>query len=209
MILAVFARYLAITLPFVVGIVFVIQKFYLRTSRQVRLLDIEAKAPVYLHFLETVSGAATIRPFGWERSFTRTLESLLDRSQRAVYLLYCVQQWLALVLDLIVAVLAVILVATVVTWRSSFGAGAVGVSLVMIMTFNRTLMSVVKYWTMLETSVGAVSRIKTFVSTTASEEADTETVAVPKDWPALGHIEYKDVVASHAWSSVIPYIEQR
>lgn len=34
-------------------VIFVIQSYYLRTSRQARLLDIEAKGPLYIHFIET------------------------------------------------------------------------------------------------------------------------------------------------------------
>lgn len=38
--------YLAIAYPFLVALLWVIQKFYLRTSRQLRLLDLEAKSPL-------------------------------------------------------------------------------------------------------------------------------------------------------------------
>lgn len=178
-----------------------IQKLYLRTSRQIRLLDIEAKAPVYLHFVETASGAATIRAFGWQQHFRQTLESVLDRSQRPVYLLFSVQRWLALILDLVVAGLAILLVAIVVTWRESFNSGAVGLSLVMVMTFNKTLMSVVRFWTALETSIGAVSRIKKFVENTESEDrTDRGLLEEPilESWPAFGAVEFSNVVASHA-----------
>lgn len=177
----------------------VIQRLYLRTSRQVRLLDIEAKAPVYLHFLETTSGAATIRAFGWQHYFRRTLEVALDRSQRPVYLLYSVQRWLALVLDLVVTVLVIILVSIVVTWKSSFDSGAVGLSLVMVMTFNKTLMSVVQYWTILETSVGAVARIKQYVEVAESEDrGDRSQQPIPRDWPSSGAVRFSNLVACHS-----------
>jgi ATP-binding cassette subfamily C (CFTR/MRP) protein 1 len=199
LILAIFTKYLSVTAPFVVTLVVVIQKFYLRTSRQVRLLDIETKAPVYLQFLETTSGATTIRAFGWQHQFQQSLDSILDWSRRPVYLLYCVQQWLAFILDLLVAALAIILVTIVVTWRTSFDPGAVGLSLVLVMSFNKTLMSVVKYWTMLETSVGAVTRIKDFVEMTESEEHNNRIVeSAPQDWPASGAVRFSNLVASPA-----------
>ncbi|KAA8575989.1 hypothetical protein EYC84_006152 [Monilinia fructicola] len=63
------AGYFAATIP-VVGLgVWVLQKFYLRTSRQIRLLDLEAKSPLYSHFIETLSGLTTIRAFGWTEKF--------------------------------------------------------------------------------------------------------------------------------------------
>jgi ATP-binding cassette subfamily C (CFTR/MRP) protein 1 len=38
--------WLALGYPPLVGIVYILQKFYLRTSRQMRLLDLEAKSPL-------------------------------------------------------------------------------------------------------------------------------------------------------------------
>ncbi|KAJ5222196.1 ABC transporter integral membrane type 1 [Penicillium citrinum] len=109
-----FAKYLGIAIPFMGIFVYVAQKFYLRTSRQMRRLDIEAKAPLYTHFLELVSGAATVRAFRWHEAFNAKLFFMLNISQRPVYILYCIQQCLGFFLDLLVAVLAVILMATVI-----------------------------------------------------------------------------------------------
>ena len=38
--------YLAITFPFLAALLYVLQKFYLLTSRQLLLLDLEAKSPL-------------------------------------------------------------------------------------------------------------------------------------------------------------------
>lgn len=45
-VIATSSPYLAITYPFLFGLLYVIQKFYLRTSRQMRLLDLETKGPL-------------------------------------------------------------------------------------------------------------------------------------------------------------------
>ncbi|KAK7181162.1 ABC transporter [Paraphaeosphaeria sporulosa] len=198
--LSIFGKYLSATIPVIAGCVFVVQRFYLRTSRQVRLLDIEAKAPVYLHFLETANGAKTIRAFGWQHDCKEKLHALLNRSQKPVYLLYCIQQWLALALDLIVAVLAAVLVTIMVVWRESFEPGAVGVSLLSVMTFNLNLALLVKSWTALETSVGAIGRVKSFVEETPSEEVDLgicRPLPGPENWPTRGDISFRNVTASY------------
>jgi hypothetical protein len=38
--------YLAISYPPLAALLYVVQRFYLRTSRQLRLLDLEAKSPL-------------------------------------------------------------------------------------------------------------------------------------------------------------------
>ncbi|KAL4951097.1 P-loop containing nucleoside triphosphate hydrolase protein [Aspergillus filifer] len=197
-ILAVFARYLGIAIPFIAVLLYITQKFYLRTSRQMRLLDIEAKAPLYTHFLELVNGAATVRAFRWHRAFNDACLSLLDLSQRPVYMLACIQHCLGFVLDVIVATMAVIVVTTVVFLREKFQAGDVGVALIMVLTFNQTLMQLIKYWTMVETSIGAVARVKNYVATTELEEDDRYLQSeLPPAWPEHGAITLNEVVASH------------
>ena len=61
----------------------------------------------------------------------RLLQNLmdLDFSQRPYYLLYCVQRWLNMVLDLIVGAEAVLVVGLAVWLRSSTSVGLLGVSL--------------------------------------------------------------------------------
>ncbi|KAJ5496675.1 ABC transporter integral membrane type 1 [Penicillium fimorum] len=200
-ILAVVAKYLAIIIPFAAALVYMTQKFYLRTSRQLRFLDIEAKAPLYTHFLELVSGAATVRAFKWQESFDKACVTLLNLSQRPVYLMYCVQQCLGFFLDMLVAALAVILVATVVFLRDKFDPGDVGVALVMVMTFNGVLMQLIKDWTNMETSIGAVSRVKVYEATTEAEESIVDRMpSLPTEWPYSGAIEFSDVVARHCTS---------
>ncbi|KAM3495136.1 hypothetical protein MY3957_001558 [Beauveria namnaoensis] len=200
LLLAVFGRYLTASLPIFLAAIYIIQRIYLRTSRQVRLLDIEAKAPVYLQFLESKNGAATLRAFGWQHSCQLALQRLLNRSQRPVYLLYCIQQWLALVLDALVSALVLILIAIVVTWRDKFSQGSVGVSLVTVMTFNSSLTQLIKMWTSLETSIGAVGRIKEFKDYTVPEEEELgilQPQSPPPNWPVQGNIEFRNVVASY------------
>lgn len=107
----------------------VLQKYYLRTSRQLRLLDLEAKSPLYSHFLESLSGLVTIRAFGWANNFKELNLKLLDVSQKPYYLLFCIQRWLGLLLDLIVAGLAIILMVLVVKLRTDISGGFVGLAL--------------------------------------------------------------------------------
>lgn len=62
-IICILGKYLAGTIPVLLGALVVIQRYCLRTSRQVRLIDIEAKAPLYKLFIETIHGVTSIRAF--------------------------------------------------------------------------------------------------------------------------------------------------
>jgi ABC-type multidrug transport system fused ATPase/permease subunit len=196
-IICVSTSYIAATVPACLIVFYFIQRFYLRTSRQMRYLDIEAKAPLVTHFLETLSGLATIRSYKWEQNYRQRNSKLLNDSQRPFYLLYSIQRWLELVIAMMVAGFAVVLVGVAVATRGSLSAGFVGLALLNIVTFTENLQGLIMQWTVLETSIGAVSRIRTFKATVESEHQENETVVPPKEWPERGAIEFNDVVASY------------
>ena len=79
--------FIAATLPVLVPVFWIIQNIYLRTGKQLRIMDLEAKAPLCTHFLETVTGVATIKTFGWTKSYREKNERLLENSQTPYYLL--------------------------------------------------------------------------------------------------------------------------
>lgn len=118
-----------LTIPILLAVLYHLQRVYLRTSRQLRLLDLESRSPVYSHFLETMEGLATIRAFGWEDKFRDINLERLDDSQKPYYLMFCIQRWLGLVLNLIVAAVAVIIVSLALSLKGTTTVGLLGVSL--------------------------------------------------------------------------------
>ncbi|PTB72853.1 P-loop containing nucleoside triphosphate hydrolase protein [Trichoderma longibrachiatum ATCC 18648] len=195
--LAIFTRYLGVTIPLFAIFIYFLQSFYLQTSRQIRLLAIEAHAPLFTHFSESIAGASTIRAFGWQSYHQERNYRLIDASQRPVYLQSCIQHWLSFVLEMTMAVLAVLLVSTVFVWRDRFSPGSVGVSLVTVIGFSEVLVRLVRTWTTLEPSIGAVSRVKRFTEETEIEERDEKGAYVPATWPQSGAIEFAGWTASY------------
>ncbi|KAI1862215.1 uncharacterized protein JN550_010371 [Neoarthrinium moseri] len=189
--------YFAVVLPFVCGVLYCIQSFYLRTSRQLRLLEIEANAPLFSHLIETSSGLATIRAFGWAQEYTSRNRRLLDESQKPFYLLFCVQRWLVLVLDLVVAGLAIILVGMAVALRSKLDAGFLGLALLGMMSLSHALTQLVQHYTMLETTLGAIARIKDFSENTPVEKSPEESDSPGSSWPSRGVLRFEGVSASY------------
>ncbi|KAL8722266.1 MAG: hypothetical protein Q9225_001213 [Loekoesia sp. 1 TL-2023] len=189
--------YAAVSFPIWIIVLYFIQKYYLRTSRQLRFLDLEAKSPLYSQFTEMMAGLTTVRAFGWQHALEKKNRFLLDQSQRPFYLLFAVQRWLQLVLDLLVAAVAVMLMILVVELRGFLSGVYVGVALLNVILFSQHLKLVLQYWTMLETHIGAVARVRNFSSTVPTEDGPDENGSVPKDWPAQGAIELRSVDASY------------
>ncbi|OBT61047.1 hypothetical protein VE03_09160 [Pseudogymnoascus sp. 23342-1-I1] len=198
------AGLVAVTIPPTVVILYVLQKFYLRTSRQLRFLDLEAKAPLYTQFTETLNGLHTIRAFGWEGAYQKRNSDLLNTSQKPYYHMYCIQRWLNLILDFLVAGVAVILVAIATQGRWVTGSGAIGVALNNVLGFNMSLSGLINSWTTLETSLGAISRLKNFEQETENENQPDGIGEPPEDWSSKGTIVFENVTSSlHAGSDII------
>ncbi|KUI53472.1 Multidrug resistance-associated protein 1 [Cytospora mali] len=190
-------RYFAAVLPVVMAALYLIQNFYLRTSRQLRLLELEATAPLYTHFIESLAGLITIRSFGWVGAYEAMNRRLLDQSQKPYYLLLCIQRWLVLVLDLVVAGLALVLVGMAVALRSHMNPGFLGLALVNMMNLSHSLTNLVQYWTNLETTLGAIARIKDFAENTPVEGSPGEDAVPDADWPSQGALRFENVSASY------------
>ena len=194
-IIVIASPYVGITFPVIVLLLYGIQKFYLLTSRALRVMDLEAKSPLYTHFTETLNGLATIRAFGWAERNSKKLLQLLDTSQTPVYLLYMAQQWLTFVLDLIVACITIVIVTVSVAQRRS--GAATGVALTQTISMSLTLRLILVSWTRVETSIAAVSRIKNFAQSSPAERQTQALWDLPAAWPATGKVEFKSVTAAY------------
>lgn len=191
------SAYMAITIPVTLVVLYFLQKIYLKTSRQLRYLDLECRSPLYSHFVEVLDGLPTIRAFGWQVASTEVLIQHLDQSQKPYYMLLCAQRWLNLVLDIVVMALATIVVTLAVGLHESTNAGFLGVALNNILGFNQLLSFFITSWTTFETSLGAIARVKSFVETTPSEFRDGEILEPPVSWPEQGAIHIQGLSLSY------------
>lgn len=119
----------------------------------------------------------------------------IDTSQRPSYLLLMIQSWLNLVCDLVVMVIAAVLTTLAVRLHSN--SGFAGASLFTLLSFSENLSGIVIFYTKLETSIGAISRLRAFNENVKPEERDEEEIIPAELWPQSGVIQLKGVSASY------------
>lgn len=105
------------------------------------------------------------------------------------------QRFLATFLNLIVMVLAVGVVAISTQLRTN--SGFAGSSLVTLMTWGESISSLIQYYTQVEVSIGAVSRLKAFAQNVPSENLEHEDLEPAEEWPTQGDIAIRGVSASY------------
>lgn len=106
-----------------------------------------------------------------------------------------IQEWLNLVLDLVVMAMAVVLTTLAVRLHSN--SGFAGASLYTLISFGENLSGIVTYYTKLETSIGAIARLKMFNESVKPEDKDEEDIVPPEQWPHSGVVELKGVSAGY------------
>lgn len=190
------ATYLACALPVILVALFFIQRYYLRTSRQVRHLDLEMKAPLYTYFEETAAGLTHIQAFNWQEPNIHYGILLLDESQQPFYTLMAVQQSLGLVLGLLSACVGTLLVGISLFVRESSSQGSVGLSFLNLIGLSYVCQETIIAWTKLETSSGALARLSDFTKNTPQED-NVSRVKLPETWPSHGQIQLTKITAHY------------
>lgn len=200
------SKYMAATIPVTLLALWLLSRFYLLTSQQLRILDIELKAPVYTSLTETKEGLATIRAFGWQSFYQRDCELRIDNSKKPIYMMFMIQRWLNFVLDLIIAGLATVLMTLATQLRTSTDAAALGVGLSSVIGFSTLTSQFIVAYTDLENQLGAVARIKDCVENMESEDGDQSgSRQPPHDWPSNGEVSFSHVTANYEYVPPITF----
>ena len=95
--------------------------------------------------------------------------------------------------------MAILLISIAVVLRSKINPGLLGLALVNMMGLGQSLASLINFWTMLETSLGAIGRIKDFEEQTPCEILDGENVTPAVEWPDRGALSFEGVSASYMY----------
>jgi len=179
-------------LPFLGALYFYIQRVYVATSRQLKRIESVSRSPIYSHFLETITGATTIRAFSQQQRFIRDNYSRTDENQVAYYLSISSNRWLAIRLEFIGNCLILCAGLFAVLSRDKIMSGLVGMSLTYSLEVTDTLNWFVRMTSDLETDLVAVERVKEYSETPSEAEWIKPDSRPPDNWPDMGSIAIED-----------------
>ncbi|GFF33953.1 metal resistance protein YCF1 [Aspergillus lentulus] len=171
------------------------QKYYLRTSRELKRLDSVTRSPIYAHFQESLGGISTIRGYRQENRFALENEWRMDANLRAYFPSISANRWLAVRLEFIgsviilaSAVLSIISIAT----GSGISAGMVGLAMSYALQITQSLNWIVRQTVEVETNIVSVERVLEYASL-PSEAPDVIFKNRPAiGWPAQGAVTFTD-----------------
>ena len=189
--------FLAALLP-LAAVYFLLQKLYIASSRQIKRLDMVSKSPIFSHFTETVTGAASIRAFGQTERFIAQSGDLVAENNKCLYLSLTSNRWLGVRLETLgnCVVLAAGLLA--VAARATLSPGLAGLSVSYSLVVTETLNWLVRMVCALETNSVSLERIFEYAGrpSEAAWEAGRDR-EVGADWPQQGALTMTGVTARY------------
>lgn len=175
---------------------FILQRFFNRTSLELKRLDAISKSPIYAHFSETLGGLSTIRAYGKQKQAQTENMRMIDVNQRAYFSWIAANRWFSLNLEIAGTLLIFATALFSVFAPGDTFAGNVGLSLTYALQVTGILGFTVRSITELEGQMSSVERARYY-----SEDLPQEAPAVldpkedpkPPGWPSKGDVDIKDV----------------
>jgi len=172
------------------------QRYFLKTSRELKRIESVSRSPIYALFSETLDGLASVRAFHAEERFMLRNKDLLDRNQRAYFLTFAGNCWLAIRLEFAGTMIVTFAALFAVLGRGAsvdFAAVA-GLSVSFALSVTQALNWSVRMASQLESEMVSVERIRQYVDH-LEPEAPTHVPDAdpPPGWPTSGEVVFRDV----------------
>ncbi|NWR73859.1 MRP7 protein, partial [Centropus unirufus] len=177
---------------------FSIQRYYRRTSRELKRLYSVTLSPIYTHFSETLSGLSSIRAMRATQRFELENQLHLEQNQRCLFASNTAMQWLDIRLQMIgVAVVTAIAGIAIIQHQKQLGnPGLVGLALSYALSVTNLLSGLISSFTLTETMMVSVERTEEYTTDIPMESQD-KVVQVAADWPSQGLVEFQQVVLAY------------
>uniref|UniRef100_A0A8D1FUN0 Multidrug resistance-associated protein 4 n=1 Tax=Sus scrofa TaxID=9823 RepID=A0A8D1FUN0_PIG len=189
-------------IPF--GIIFfVLRRYFLETSRDVKRLECATRSPVFSHLASSLQGRWTIRAFKAQQRFQELFDAHQDLHSEAWFLFLTTSRWFALCLDAVCAIFVIVVAFASLFLAETLNVGQVGLVLSLALTFTVMVPRCVRQSAEAETMMISVERVTKY--TDLEKEAPWEYKHhPPPSWPQQGDIDFSNV--SFRYSSDGPLV---
>ncbi|PVU91420.1 hypothetical protein BB559_001398 [Furculomyces boomerangus] len=170
---------------------------------ELKRLDSVSKSPIYQHFQETLGGVSTIRSFNQTERFIFENEYRVDINQRAMYVYFSLNRWIAIRLEVMSAIMiffiVLICVSTMVYYKDSskIDAGVVGMTITYAFSITHAVNWCIRMYCKVETDIVSLERIGEYSNLKpeapihlSNEISKRIQEGDKKNWPEHGKIDF-------------------
>ena len=146
---------------------------------------------VYSRFSEAIYGASSIRAFGMEEQFNRSVRDSIDSMDGAYFLTFSNQRWLCVRVDAVGILLVFVTGILVVTSRFEVSPSIAGLVLSYVLSIFQMLQFAIRQLAQVENNMNSTERVH-YYGTHLEEEAPLHLTPIEPSWPQAGKIEFVD-----------------
>uniref|UniRef100_A0A8D0RJ96 Multidrug resistance-associated protein 4 n=1 Tax=Sus scrofa TaxID=9823 RepID=A0A8D0RJ96_PIG len=173
-------------------IFFVLRRYFLESSRDVKRLECATRSPVFSHLASSLQGRWTIRAFKVQQRFQELFDAHQDSHSEAWFLSLTMSRWFALCLDAICAVFVIGVAFGSLFLAETLNVGQMGLVLSLALTFMVMVPRCVRQSAEVETMMISVERVTEYID--LEKEAPWEYKhRPPPSWPHEGSIDFSNV----------------
>uniref|UniRef100_A0A8C3W6N7 Multidrug resistance-associated protein 4 n=1 Tax=Catagonus wagneri TaxID=51154 RepID=A0A8C3W6N7_9CETA len=178
-------------------IFFVLRRYFLATSRDVKRLEATTRSPVFSHLSASLQGLWTIRAFKAEQRFQELFDAHQDLHSEAWFLFLTTSRWFAVRLDAICAMFVIVVAFGSLILSKTLDAGQVGLALSYALSLMGMFQWCVRQSAEVENMMISVERVIEY--TDLEKEAPWEyQKRPPPTWPHEGVIVFDNVNFSYS-----------
>lgn len=178
-------------IPMVTGYIHFYNRF-INAYRELTRLTGTTKAPLFSQFSETLNGVYTLRAYGAQERFVRTLYHNLDSAQRVFFTGVTASRWLGLRMDILGSVL-ICCVATVSLFNRSVDPGLMGMALSYCLLNTELLNGLIRGISDVEARMNSVERLEQYTKIDTERPPIIENNRPSFSWPTRGDIDFSNV----------------
>jgi ABC-type multidrug transport system fused ATPase/permease subunit len=175
---------------FITILYFLIGRFYISSSRDLKRLESIQRSPLYQQFGETLSGMTTIRAYGDERRFIRDNLQRVNTHSRPFIYLWGANRWLAFRVDVVGALVSFFTGVFVVLSVGRIDAGAAGLAMTYAVTFTENVLWFVRLYANNEQNMNSVERVKEYLDVDQEAPPVIPENRPEANWPSKGSVEF-------------------
>jgi ABC-type multidrug transport system fused ATPase/permease subunit len=189
---------LIVLVPFV----WLIIRFYQRSSRQLKRLENITRSPVYALFSSSLNGLSTIRAFKAENSFIQLVSDRIDANTSAYIFVHAASQWFSIRLNVACSLILLITSFQIVFFRNEIDFAAAALSLMSAMYVSLWFQWAVRQFSEADTLMTSGERINEYVHLPREEDEGgyKRLVKTSPKWPTHGIIEFRNYSLRHRFN---------
>lgn len=183
----------------IIIVFYMLQRFFVATSRQLKRIESKAKSPIYSNFQESIQGQTSIRAFNRITEFENENAKLLDNHHKIWNMIVVTNRWLAIRLDFFNNLVILSACMFAVIGRDQLSAGLIGLCITYTLRVTQTFNFLIRQVSQVEANIVSVERVEKYINELAQERPRNlpEDKTLPANWPSEGKIEFRKFSARY------------